>query len=173
MHKKLCLLVFFALIPFVGFSQERPVLDWAFFKNDRPNNGAHEAFTWCNIAYRYKPVKVVGENIEIEFTVTLTMDTARSYFDDRKKRLNDIRLLKHEQGHADIAFIYTKKLKDTFLKTTFLKQTYVKEIKNIWETIFAEMNAEQIKYDLETDHSKSLGAQKIWDVYFDKALQIP
>jgi hypothetical protein len=165
-QKNLWPFVLLVLSPFFVHSQKRAVLDWAFFKNDKPANAEHQAFTCCNLAYRYNTIKSIGEKMEIQFTVTFKMDTSKSYFETNKRILNDVRLLNHEQGHADIGFIYAIKLKDTFEKTSFLRKDYQAEIKNIWTRIFAEMTAAQLKYDAGTNHSKNLEEQKKWDQYF-------
>lgn len=164
-RKAILLLSLFIVSPFLVLSQERAILDWTFFKNDRPPNAEHQAFSWCNLAYRYKPIKVDGEKIEIQFTVTFKMDTTKSYFEANRRKSNDLRLLNHEQGHADIGFLYAIKLKEAFSKTSFLRKDYQEEIKKIWTIIFAEMNAEQLKYDAETNHSKNFEEQKKWDLY--------
>ena len=169
-QKNLLLFVLLILSPFFVQAQKRAVLDWAFFKNDRPTNAEHQAFTWSNLSYRYIPVKANGEKMEIQFTVNFKMDTVKSYFEANKRISNDLRLLNHEQGHADIGFIYAMKLKDTFEKTAFLRKDYQAEIQNIWTRIFSEMTAAQLNYDAGTNHSKNLEEQKKWDQYFAKII---
>lgn len=164
--------LFFALTPFFLLAQERPILDWNFFKNDKPANAEHQAFTWSNISYQFKSAKPNGENIDFVFNVTLKADTAKSYFQKSKRLANDTALLKHEQGHVDISFIYTIKLKEIFTKSTFSIKNYKTEIKNIFDRVLEEMRAEQIKYDAETNHSKNLQQQKKWDLFLEKAVLI-
>jgi hypothetical protein len=169
-ERKLTLLILLIIAPFFVFSQERPVLDWAFFKNDRPPNAEHQAYTWSNLMYSYRPTKMEGEKIEFQFDVSLKMDTAKSYFDINRRMMRDTKLLKHEQGHADIAFIYYIKLKQAFAKSTYSKTNYKAEIRSIFDNIFAQMRAEQTKYDDETNHSKEAEAQRKWDLYLENAV---
>lgn len=156
----------------MAISQERAILDWNFFKNDRPANTEHQAYTWCILSYKYKPVKIDDDIMKIEFTVTNKMDTSKSYFDSKLVKSNDLRLLRHEQGHADICFIYAMKLKNMLDTTTFKKNNYQTEIRSIWTKVYAELNAQQSRYDAETNHSKDLENQKRWDLYFENAVLI-
>lgn len=170
--KRIILLFWINLIPFIAISQERAILDWNFFKNDRPANAKYQAFTWSNVAYRYKPIKVNGDKMEIQFTVTFKMDTAKSYCEVSQIKNNNLKLLKHEQGHADIGFIYAMKLKNIFAATSFYRANYRTEINNIWTKLFSEMTEEQSRYDIETKHLHNIEAQKQWDLYFEKAVLI-
>lgn len=168
--KRKFLLFWMILVPTMAISQERAVLDWNFFKNDRPANTEHQAYTWSYLGYNFKSVKVVGEKIDIEFVVTFKMDTAKSYFDNTRKQLNDLKLLEHEQGHADITFIYAMKLKDSLSKTSFNFKTYNVEARKIFSKIYGDMTAEQLRYDAETNHSKIIYEQKKWNKYFREAI---
>lgn len=168
MLKKALFFLIIIICPCFSQAQQREVLDWNFFKYDRPEGARYQAFTWGNLSYRFKTISVPGENIKIEFTVVSKMDTAKSYFD--RKQFNNVRLLKHEQGHADIIFIYAIKLKEAFAKTSFSNSDYRREIKEIWNRLYAEMNNVQLKYDDETDHSKNLDGQKKWDAYFSETI---
>lgn len=163
-------ILFIALIfsSFVAKAQQREILDWNFFRNDRPAGAQYQAFTWGNLSYRYRFTLTGGEKIQLTFVVESKMDTAKSYFD--KKQLNNTRLLEHEQGHADINFIHAMKLKEAFASTSFSAKNYQTEIKDIWNRIYAEMNNMHLKYDEETNHYKEVKAQKKWDQYFSDTI---
>lgn len=171
-NKGFLLLYLLVAFPCLTIAQERAILDWSFFKNDRPANTEHQAFTWSILGYRYKVLKVDGDQVKMEFTVTNKPDTGKSYFDSKLVKSNNVRLLKHEQGHADICFIYAMKLKNLFETTNFSKKNYQADIKDIWKKIYAEMTAEQLRYDTETNHSKDFENQKKWDLYFEKAVSL-
>ncbi|MDQ7948136.1 MAG: DUF922 domain-containing protein [Pedobacter sp.] len=163
-------LILLSIFPFFAAAQERPILDWNFFKNDRPANAEHQAYTWAIVSYRYQPTQLKGDKMEVQFEVKLKMDTARSYF-QADKRAAGSKLLKHEQGHADISCIYARKLKEKFTSATYSANHYQKEIKAIFDEVFAEMNAEQLRYDAETNHSMNASAQQKWDSYFSAQLE--
>lgn len=87
MGVKTCYLFFlWLLFPYEGFAQKplakRVVLDWKFFKNDRPHTSRYMAYTWYHLTYKYTvvPTDTTNEKINLRFEVTLAMDTAKSYF---------------------------------------------------------------------------------------------
>lgn len=41
------------LIPFNAYSQKRIILDWEYFKYDKPLNAPHDAILSCGISYKY------------------------------------------------------------------------------------------------------------------------
>ncbi|RZL34618.1 MAG: DUF922 domain-containing protein [Pedobacter sp.] len=166
------LLYLLIAFPCLIIAQERAILDWSFFKNDRPADVKYQAYTWSNVGYRYKPLKSDGDKMEIQFTVTFKMDIAKSYCEVSQIKANNLKLLKHEQGHADIGFIYAMKLKKLFESTSFSKVNYQQEIKNIWTNVFSEMTNEQARYDIETNHLHNVKVQKQWDLYFEEATRI-
>ena len=151
-------------------AQKHEILDWDFFKNDRPINAEHQAFTWSKLSYRYKVLKFEGEIAKISFEVFSKVDTANSYFEKARRLQNDTLLLKHEQGHADIVFIYALKLKEAFNKIIFSKQNFKEEVTGIFNGIFLEMRLEQLKYDAESDHSKNKEGQRKWNGYFKEII---
>ena len=169
---KRLLILLFILFPFTMLAQERPVLDWNFFRNDRPANAPHQALTWYNLSYRYKPLRFEGDQVYLQFEVSLKMDSVRSYFDVNRKRLPDYELLKHEQGHADIGFLYALKLKEAFEKATFSRKDYQQAVRKIFDEVYGQMNAENIRYDSETDHSKNKNGQRNWDQYLKDEIVI-
>lgn len=170
-YRKL-ILALFLILPFISSSQEREILDWNFFKNDRPLNAEHQAYTWYNLSYRYKFLKFDGDKANLNFTVVSKMDTTKSYFETARRLRNDTLLLKHEQGHADIAYIYAIKLRDTFAQASFSRNNFKNEIQDIFNRIFSEMREEQSKYDNESNHSRNFKEQKRWNLYFEKAVAV-
>lgn len=78
--------------------------------------------------------------------------------------------MKHEQGHADIVYIYAVKLKQIFEQTSFYKSNYKTETDGIFKVVFAKKRAEQARYDLETNHSKNRVEQKKWNDYFEDTI---
>lgn len=159
------------LVSCFSFAQERPILDWNFFKNDRPTDGKYQAFTWTILSYKYNFVKSNQEQMNIRFVVSSKADTAQSYFESARRLKNDTLLLKHEQGHADIVYIYAVRLKEIFRQTPFYKRNYKTEIDGIFKVLFANMRAEQARYDLETNHSKNRVEQKKWNEYFEETIR--
>lgn len=169
--RRLILTLLLGFVSCFSIAQERPILDWKFFKNDRPAEGKYQAFTWTILSYKYNFIKSNQEQMNIRFVVTSKADTAQSYFESARRLKNDTLLLKHEQGHADIVYIYAVKLKQIFEQTPFYKSNYKTEIDGIFKVVFAKMRAEQARYDLETDHSKNRSEQKKWNDYFEETIK--
>lgn len=162
-----CFFLVFALtLPLFVIAQQREVLDWNFFKNDRPANGEWQAFTWYNLNYRYRVLGFDGGGVKLTFDVISKMDTTKSYFERARREKNDVYLLKHEQGHADIAFIYAIQLSEIYRQTSFSRANYRTEVKQIFDRVFTDMRAEQARYDEEVDHGKNRKEQARWDVNF-------
>ena len=157
-------------LSFLLHAQKRAVLDWQFFKNDRPANGQWQAFTYYNLLYNYKLLGFEEGKAKLSFVITNQMDTSRSYFEASRRLKNDLYLLKHEQGHADIVYIYAIKLRDEYAQTTFSKANYRSEIIKIFKIIFAAMRAEQARYDDEVAHGKNVEEQQRWNKYFQQTV---
>lgn len=173
MSIKICYLLFlWLLFPYDAFAQKplakRVVLDWKFFKNDRPHTSRYTAYTWYRLTYKYTtfPTDTADEKIALRFEVSLLMDTAKSYF-QFNRRSNGQKILKHEQGHADIGVLFAERLKKAFAEQEFLRRNYRETITMIFHEVWAAMQNENNRYDNETDHGNNSHAQRMWDLYFD------
>lgn len=73
-------------------------------------------------------------------------------------------LLKHEQLHFDICELYRRKFSKLVSEVgRFNFDTVIEELNEIFNHVFDEMEAEQDRYDSETDHSRVKAAQKVWN----------
>jgi hypothetical protein len=173
MRVKICYLLFlWLLFPAEGFAQKplikRVVVDWKFFKNDRPHTSRYTAYIQYRLTYKYiiLPTDSTEEKMNLRFEVSLVMDTAKSYF-QFSRRADGQKLLKHEQGHADIGVLYKEKLKQAFAEKVFLKKNYRETITMVYYDVWAAMQNENNKYDEETERGNNSRAQRMWDLYFD------
>ena len=80
-------------------------------------------------------------------------------------------ILKHEQGHFDIAEIFARKLNKKMNEYKFTKNTYKTDLKNIYQAITKEKEEFQDQYDNETDHSRKKDEQLIWLKKIEKMLE--
>jgi predicted secreted Zn-dependent protease len=71
-------------------------------------------------------------------------------------------ILKHEQGHFDIAEIFARKLHKRMKEYRFNQSTYQTDLREIYSSITAEKEAFQDLYDNETDHSRKKDVQEKW-----------
>jgi hypothetical protein len=72
-------------------------------------------------------------------------------------------VLKHEQGHFDIAEIYARKLNKKLLEYQYNRATYQKDLQAIYTDLTNEKGSFQDLYDLETDHSRKPEEQLRWN----------
>ena len=81
-------------------------------------------------------------------------------------------LLKHEQGHFDIAEIYARKIRKKLLSETNFQEVKVAEVKirSSQLGLFRESSSYQDIYDKETDHSKNVEAQERWNKKIEEEL---
>lgn len=168
--KSLPLTVFLLFtIYFTSYSQDnqikRIVLTWDFFKNDKPAFAKHDALTTFNLTNNYKAVKIAGDKLIFNFNVRITLDTLRSYINTEGK-LQNLHILQHEQGHVDLAFIYARRLLKVLNGTTYTKLNYAAKIHKIYEDFNNQMDLENQKYDIETNHGKDNIKQDQWNLFF-------
>ena len=71
-------------------------------------------------------------------------------------------ILKHEQGHFDIAELFARKLYKELRKYKYNKQTAGEDVSAIYNRITKEKAQLQSDYDAETNHSLNKEKQKEW-----------
>ncbi len=80
-------------------------------------------------------------------------------------------ILKHEQGHFDIAEIYARMLNKQMSEYVFNHQRYQEDLNNIYFTIEREREQMQEDYDNETNHSINKEKQEIWFKKIDSLMK--
>lgn len=81
-------------------------------------------------------------------------------------------ILKHEQGHFDIAFIHTISFMQKLRNASFTTSNYAAVIQKIYNQSVTEMSNMQNQYDSETDHSKISEKQAAWDSKISQQLSL-
>lgn len=71
-------------------------------------------------------------------------------------------ILAHEQGHFDITEIFARKLNEALDNYQFNRHSFKKDINEIYQSIVAEKEDYQQRYDGETDHSRNRRVQYEW-----------
>ncbi len=71
-------------------------------------------------------------------------------------------ILAHEQGHFDITEIFARKLNEALQNYEFNHRTFRKDISDIYQSIVAQKEEYQQRYDGETDHSRNRAVQAEW-----------
>ena len=103
----------------------------------------------------------------LKFKVGAVMDKDESWI---KKEFRRDHILKHEQGHFDIAQIFARKL-EAALKTRTFTSRDVQMLHDLYDKYLNEMNDVQVRYDEETRGGWDLLAQSKWRRYIERELQ--
>jgi predicted secreted Zn-dependent protease len=137
----------------------------------KPQTGTNEiAFTHCSISYSYTAHKE-GDYYRLDFNILLVMDHDRSWINrdmvNTSEKMTDI--LKHEQGHYNLAYMEQQELLRTVSHTVFRDN-----FRSVADGIFKRVNEKyqqlNLDYDDDTQNSTNLAQQRSWDLYFGRAL---
>ncbi|TMI74016.1 MAG: DUF922 domain-containing protein [Bacteroidetes bacterium] len=150
------------LMPSMAFAQakDEETIDWHSSRqlswNDykgRPDpnsDAAASTTTYLGIEYKMDD-KSFNWKIQCRFSLTKSWGRTKT----------DI-ILRHEQGHFDIAEIFARKLHKRMKEYHFNQATYETDLREIYSSITAEKEAFQDLYDNETDHSRKKDVQEKW-----------
>lgn len=102
----------------------------------------------------------------LKFRVVAVMDKNESWI---KKEFRKDHILKHEQGHFDIAQIFALKL-DVALRATRYTSRDVQILHDLYDKYLNQMNDVQLRYDKETRGGWNQLAQSKWRRYIEGEL---
>jgi hypothetical protein len=137
---------------------ERSKLTWDDFKGEVNQSSERNAETYTGISMNWE----CTPKREFKFHIRAHVDQTRSWVKPDKKT---DKLLEHEQGHFDITELFARKLREE-LKKIKCDQDLEKseqQINQIYNRIVREENAEQEKYDTETNHGTNEAKQREWN----------
>lgn len=127
-------------------------LVWADFKAEPVKNTDAAALTATHLGFSYS-----FSNNKVNYNIECRFDKTRSW-----GLVKNDWILKHEQGHFDIAEIFARKLFKSVSAYKFDRRTFQKDLDNIYQTIVAEKEAFQAQYDTETNFSRNKPRQEEW-----------
>jgi hypothetical protein len=165
----------FAILCFVvstALAQPHRLLTVNDFRGEpRPNGRGVVAYTNCTIDFKFQANRDNG-NYTVHFNVRLMMNNDKSWIDRSRIRSQETlaEILKHEQGHYNIAYLEQQEVIRTMSRTRFTAN-YQNEAMNIFNRIDAKYRQLNIDYDEDTEHSVNRQQQHSWDVYFTKRLE--
>ena len=135
-------------------------LTWNDYKGrpDSRSDAAASTTTYLGIEYRMDE-KGFAYKIQCRFSITKSWGWSKTDF-----------ILKHEQGHFDIAEIFARKLNQKMSGYQFNRSSYKTDLKSIYDGITNEKEAFQDLYDKETDHSRKKEQQLEWLKKIEKML---
>lgn len=137
-----------------------------------PQPGQHGeiAFTNCTIEYSYIPHRQNGYYL-LDFNIKLVMNSDQSWLD--RKRITTAammaEILKHEQGHYNLAYLEQQELLRT-VKHTVFRENFREVANAIFDRIEAKYHMLNDNYDTDTQNSMNRTQQHSWDLYFDRQL---
>lgn len=128
------------------------------------------AYTNCSINFSYQPT-LSNNTYILNFNVILTINRDRSWIDKSRVTSRELmtEILKHEQGHYNIAYLQQQEVLRTLTRSRFTSN-YKQEAMAIFNRIDAKYKQLNIDYDEDTEHSQNHQQQHSWDVYFNKRL---
>ena len=164
------LLLFISSLQFLSFPESKnedyipwnigKKLSWDDFKMESPSNTRDAALTTTFVGFSFSRT---GNNIQ--FDIECKFQKSRSW-----GRIKTEYILKHEQGHFDIAEIFARKLNKEV--TLFLaKSKRHEELNGIYTKVMNEKRDTQQLYDEETNHSINKSQQAAWNKKIEEMLE--
>ncbi|MBM1107923.1 DUF922 domain-containing protein [Aurantibacter crassamenti] len=147
------------------WSKERK-LTWADYQGSPLKTEWAAATTASGITYSLSSIIANGES-SLEIIVNSLFYPDKSWY--KPELCNDV-VLSHEQLHFDITELFAKKFR-TRLKTVRNDTNIKKKVRAIFVEINADLHAFQNKYDRETNYSRDLEQQSIWNEKIAKSLE--
>jgi len=158
--------ILFACISAFGFSQEAETipwsadrkLQWSDFKGSYFKTEWAAATTASGISYAFSATEQNGQQF-LEIEVKCEFFPQKSWY--RPELCDDV-ILSHEQLHFDIAELHARRFRKRLGEFNFTENVK-QEVRDIYKQILKELSIFQNKYDRETDFSKDLQQQLLWN----------
>jgi hypothetical protein len=132
-------------------------LKWDDYQGAAPSDTGDPAYTACSIQYEFSGVK--DQHLR-DLHVYCVFDRVHSWASaEHVKDHSYGYILKHEQGHFDIAEIYARRLIAAFQRNSFAPMNANTDAKTIYESIMAEERKLQAEYEADTLPEGLPGAQ--------------
>ena len=133
-------------------------LQWNDFKGKPDNSKSAVAITASGITFGYAINETENRVTDFEVTATAHFYPDKSWY--KPERVNDT-ILDHERLHFDITEWHVRKLR---LRIGQLKpNNQVRgQLDKLYQEAVRELQATQKLYDAETDHSRKLEQQLLW-----------
>ena len=127
-------------------------LTWDDFKAPPQKIGNTAAMTTTHLGFAYNV-----KNGTVTYVIDCRFEKNRSW-----GLVKNDWILKHEQGHFDIAEIFARRLNEKVNAYEFNRTTFQKDLDNIYKSVVGEKEQFQQQYDDETDYSRNKAKQEEW-----------
>lgn len=169
----LLLILFIALFFIYGKKPNGKIIDkpleWKDFRGKAPKKAHFKALTYTTIY-----LNPISQGEHPKFEVLLYFSTKDSWVSKSFLKKADENaskdLLKHEQGHYDIARIITWELDKSINSFVYDKRRGRYQADSIYRSYLKKMRDTQRKYDDETNHSVVVTEQQRWNNIIAEAL---
>ncbi len=148
----------------IAWSPEKK-LAWQDFRGKAPSNDRAAATTASGISYQFSTSGSSGE-IELDYLVSTFFYPNKSWY---QPSLCDSLILSHEQLHFDISELYARKMRNRLASSSFT-QNVKAEFKQIYKEVLEELEEFQNLYDDQTNFSRDVEQQLIWNNKIQEAL---
>ena len=135
----------------VKWSSDRK-LRWTDYLAEPDTRSGAAASTSTQIGFEYH----VRDN-NLTYTISCKFSKTKSW-----GRYKNDYILSHEQGHFDIAEIYTRRLVKSIRTYTFKASSYKTDLRKIYSDTMGDKEKLQRQYDNETDYSRNKPKQEDW-----------
>lgn len=142
--------------------KEDSKLTWSDFQGKADPASTNAALTHSAIHAQFG-----YDDKELEYSI-------RCHFDKNKSwgRIKNDHILGHEQGHFDLTEIFARRLYRDLKEYKFNSATVDKDINTIYGAVVRDLKEMQLSYDRETDHSRNIPVQNIWEEKIDSLLEV-
>ncbi len=143
-------------------------LTWDNFMGSSEEQTEYAAYTYAELSYS---VHSDGEGTVVAY-VTCNFIPSKSW-KDTKKNLTPA-ILKHEQGHFDIAEINARRLRKLFkeyIRKNPKSKSLGKDMTTMFHAAIEKMNVDNNRYDSETVHSINEEKQQQWNTKIEAQLE--
>ncbi len=148
----------------ISWSADRP-LQWSDFKGEYFKTQWAAANTVSGIGYEFSTLEKDGRWY-LDIKVKCEFFPGKSWY---RPALCDSVILRHERLHFDIAELFARKMRRRLAETKFTNDVKA-EVKAIYIEILQQLRFYQNKYDRETDFSRDLQQQLLWNRAIAKKL---
>jgi len=131
---------------------ENRKLTWEDFKAAPVKMGSTAAMTTTHLGFSYNVA-----NGKITYKIDCQFEKNKSW-----GLVKNDWILKHEQGHFDIAEIFARQLNRSVSEYQFNKTTFQKDLNDIYKSVVDGKEKFQQQYDDETDYSRNKIKQEEW-----------
>ncbi|WP_276165872.1 DUF922 domain-containing protein [Zobellia alginiliquefaciens] len=141
-------------------------LQWSDFKGSYFKTEWAAATTASGISYSFSSFEKEGQ-LYLDFVVQSEFYPNKSWY---RPEICDSVILSHEQLHFDISELYARKFREQLAQTQFTMDAKA-EVRTIYKAILRELMNFQNKYDRETNFSRDLHQQLLWNKQIEAALK--